>query len=96
MPSPAGWHEVPCIECGRFVEGIDFAERCAECLARRKRRAQRLATQVALVATALAAVWTVRVMPLTATSRWYAGAAIGGTYFLVRLIVRRIAMEVLP
>ncbi len=96
MPSPAGWREVPCIECGKFVEGIDFAERCADCLARRTRRAQRLATAVALVATAIAAIWTIRVMPLTPTSRWYGGAAIGATYFLVRLIVRRIAMEALP
>ena len=96
MPSPAGWREVPCIECGRFVEGINFVERCAECFRRRQRRAQRLSSHAALVATVLAALWTIHVMPITGSGRWYAGLAIGATYFLVRFVVRRIAVEVLP
>jgi hypothetical protein len=95
MPSPAGWREVPCTECGRFVEGIGFGERCEECLALRKRRANRLASQVALGATILMAIWTLRRLPYTTMARWYAGLGIAATFFLVRLITRRIAMEVM-
>jgi hypothetical protein len=50
---------------------------------------------VALVATILMAIWTLRRLPDTALARWYAGLGIAATYFLVRLITRRIAMEVL-
>ncbi|MGH7592573.1 MAG: hypothetical protein ACRELE_01770 [Gemmatimonadales bacterium] len=96
MPSPAGWREVPCIECGRFVEGINFAERCAECLGRRTRRARRIASRVAIVATILMAGWTIWRLPHTDLARWYGGLGIGATYFLVRLIAKRIAMEALP
>jgi len=96
MPSPAGWREVPCIECGKFVEGINFVERCPECLERRQRKAARLASRAAIVATILTAAWTLWQLPHTALGRWYAGLGIGATYFLVRLITRRVAMEVLP
>lgn len=96
MPSPAGWREVPCVECGKFVAGIDFVERCPECAERRKQRAFQLASRVALVATILMAVWTFWRLPNNALARWYAGVGIFATYFLVRLITKRIAMEVLP
>lgn len=96
MPSPAGWREVPCIECGRFVAGINFVERCPECLERRKQRAGRLASRAAIVATILVSAWIFWRTPNTALARWYAGIGIGATYFLVRLITKRIAMEVLP
>ena len=96
MPSPAGWREVPCVECGKFVAGINFVERCPDCLARRQRRARRLASRIAIVATILMAAWTLWRLPQTDLARWYAGLGIGATYFLVRLITRRIAMEVLP
>ena len=96
MPSPAGWREVPCVECGEFVAGINFGERCQSCLERRQRRAARLASRVAIVATILIAVWVFWKTPNTNLGRWYGGLAIGSTYFLVRLIARRIAMEALP
>ncbi|MES1258991.1 MAG: hypothetical protein ABUL71_00245 [Gemmatimonadota bacterium] len=96
MPSPAGWREVPCVECGKFVEGINFVERCPECLERRQRRAQRLASRAAIVATILTAIWTLWQLPHSALGRWYAGLGIAASYFLVRLITKRIAMEVLP
>ena len=95
MPSPTGWREVPCVECGEFVAGIGFGERCAACFARRDRRARRIASRVALVATILMAAWTLRRMPTTGAARWYAGLAIAATWFLVRLITRRVAMEAL-
>ena len=96
MPSPAGWREVPCIECGKFVAGITFAERCPDCLERRTRRAQRIASRVAAAATLLMAAWALWRLPHTGLGRWYAGVSIAATYFLVRLITRRIAMEALP
>ncbi|MGH7583068.1 MAG: hypothetical protein ACREL5_07585 [Gemmatimonadales bacterium] len=96
MPSPAGWREVPCVECGEFVPGITFGERCERCLARRRRRAGRLASRVAIGATILMAVWILLRLPPTPAARWYGGLAVAATYFLVRLITRRVAMEVLP
>ena len=96
MPSPTGWREVPCVECGRFVVGIHFVERCPECLARRTLRATRLASRCAIGATIVVAVWTFWRLPNSGLARWYAGVGIGATYFLVRLITRRIAMEALP
>jgi hypothetical protein len=96
MPSPAGWREVPCIECGAFVAGISFGERCPACQARRQRRANRLASRTAIAATILMAAWTLWKLPHTSLARWYCGLGIGATYFLVRLITRRIAMEALP
>jgi hypothetical protein len=96
MPSPAGWREVPCIECGEFVAGINFVERCPACQARRQRRARRLASRVAIVAALLTAAWVIWRLPHTNLARWYAGIGVGATFFLVRVIVRRIAMEALP
>ena len=96
MPSPAGWREVPCVECGKFVAGINFVERCPECLERRHARASRLASRIAIIATILTAAWVLWRLPTNTLARWYAGVGIIATYFLVRLIARRIAMEVLP
>jgi hypothetical protein len=95
-PSPTGWHEVPCVECGKFAAGIGFVERCAECLARRKARAAALASRAAVVATILMAAWSLWQLPHSTLGRWYAGVGTGATFFLVRLITGRIAMEVLP
>ena len=95
MPSPAGWREVPCVECGAFVAGINFGERCRDCHERRQRRANRLASRVAIAATMLMATWVFWKTPNTGLGRWYGGLAIGSTYFLVRLITRRVAMEAL-
>jgi hypothetical protein len=96
MPSPTGWREVPCVECGEFVAGIDFGDRCPACLKRRTQRAAGLARRVALVATALAGAWVVTHLPTSPLGRWYAVLAVPITYLLVRLIVVRFAMEVLP
>lgn len=96
MPSPPGWREVPCVECGKFVAGIDFGERCPSCHTRRRARAYRIARIAALVATLLTAAW-ITFRPLASpTGRWAGIIAVPITYLLVRLVVGRIAMEVLP
>ncbi len=96
MPSPAGWREVPCVECGEFVEGIDFGERCPACLGRRRRRALLIGRRAGLLATACAAAWVMTHLPTSPLGRWYAVLAIPITYLLVRLIAVRVAMEALP
>ena len=96
MPSPAGWREVPCVECGAFVEGIDFVQRCPSCHRRRTARATRVARWAALVATVLIGAWVFRRGPATSLMRWTLAAAIPLTYVLVRTIAFRVAMEVLP
>ncbi len=96
MPSPIGWPELPCIECGEQVAGIGFGERCPACFARRTRRAATLARRVALGLTSLVAGWTLLHLPAATMARWYALIGIPVTYLLIHLIVRRVAMEVLP
>ncbi len=96
MPSPAGWAEVPCVECGTHARGIDFGERCRECRKRRERRASVVARRAALVAVAGYTVWLVS---SPATSMEGRGLAIGGVvvvYLLVHLIAGRLARELLP
>ena len=93
MPSPVGWREDPCIECGEFVEGIGFAERCAACHKRHLRRAQQIASRAALAAAMVAAAWCLWGLPRTPSLRWLTAVAIGGAYGLVYLIVKRVAME---
>jgi DNA-directed RNA polymerase subunit RPC12/RpoP len=96
MPSPAGWREVPCVECGRFVEGIDFGERCDECFARRLARARRVARRAAAIVAGLVVIWNLWHLPAATLGRWYAAIAVPITYLLVRVIAGRIAMEFLP
>jgi hypothetical protein len=96
MPSPVGWREVPCVECGEFVPDIAFGERCPACFTRRSRRASRIARRSAMGLTLVLASWTLLHMPSATMARWYALIGIPVTYLLIHLIVRRIAMEALP
>ena len=96
MPSPIGWREVPCVECGAFVPDIGFGERCPDCFARRSRRASGIARRSALGLTVVMAGWTLLHLPVGTMARWYALIGIPVTYLLIYLIVRRVAMEALP
>ena len=84
------------MECGAFVEGIDFVQRCRACQKRRVARASRVARWAGLSATLLMAYWVSSRGPATSLMRWTVLAAIPLTYVLVRTIGFRIAMEVLP
>lgn len=96
MPSPLGWREVPCVECGKLVEGIDFGERCRSCQARRHSKVNRIARLAGLVAAFLAATWIFLQPATSPAGRWVGIVAVPTTYLLVRLVVGRIAMELLP
>ena len=96
MLSRTGWREVPCVECGAFVPDIGFGDRCPACLARRSRRATRIARRSALGLTVLMAGWTLLHLPAATMARWYALIGIPVTYLLIYMIVRRVAMEALP
>jgi len=96
MPSFGGSPEVPCIQCGRRVPGLGWGDRCAECTAERRRRASRLSRWIALAVTALVAVSIFYRLPPDPTARYYGVLAVVVTYIVVRRIVQRIAMEVLP
>lgn len=95
-PSSAGWREVPCVECGAFVAGIDFGDRCRACQRRRRGRVRVIARRSALAATALAAAWVLSRPATSPTGQWAGLIAVPATYLLVHLIVGRVAMEVLP
>lgn len=96
MPSPIGWREVPCVECKTPTEGIDFGERCRECMRTRKKKAGRIARRSALVSTAVAGAWVLFNIPASPTGRFYSALSIPITYLLVHMIVDRFAMEIMP
>lgn len=95
MPSPVGWRDVPCIECGTRVAGIDFAERCPACQGKRERRARTIGRRAALAATVLVGAWTLWQLPASPVGRWYAAIGIPATYALVRLVAGRFALELI-
>jgi hypothetical protein len=95
MLSPSGLPEVPCAKCGRRISGLPWGELCPDCLADRKRRANRLAGRISLAATVLMAVYVALRVPVDPMARIYAAIAVLATYIIVRRIATRVAMEYL-
>ena len=97
MPSRVGWQpEVPCIECGRRVPGLAWADRCPECRWRRERRASRVAMRISLVAAALAAYYTFSRLGTTSTGRLWAALMVLAVFLMVRRIASKVAYQALP
>ncbi len=96
MPSPAGWREVPCVECGASVAGIDFGERCRTCQGRRAKRVAVISRRVSLAVAAGVAAWVLTRPVTSPTAQWTGVIVIPVAYVLTHLIVSRFAMEVLP
>jgi hypothetical protein len=95
MPSLGGLPEVPCARCGRRVRGLPWGELCPDCLAERKRRANRLASRISLAATLLMAAYVALRVPGAPMARLYGGIAVLATYIIVRRIATLVAMEYL-
>ena len=91
MPSPAGWQpEVPCVECGRRVAGLGWAERCPECRWRRERRASRIASpHLPRRCGPDGGYFVFSRLPPTSAGRLWAALIVLAVY----LMVRRIAAE---
>lgn len=97
MLSPGGWApEAPCARCERRVRGLAWGELCRDCKAERSRRAARVARRSALSATLAIGLYVALVTPPVPLVRVYGIIAILATYLLVRQIVHRVAMELLP
>ena len=96
MPSPSGWAEVPCAQCGRRVAGLEWNALCPDCSRDRQRRANRLASRISLAATALTGAYVYWRVPNQPLARTYGVIAILATYIIVRRIVQRLGMEFLP
>lgn len=95
MPSPAGWRELPCVECGARTRDIDFGDRCPACRGRRQRRARLVARRWALGAAALTAAWVLMRPATSPTATGYAIAGVLAVFVLVYKIADRVAMELL-
>jgi len=97
MPSLGGLQaEVPCVRCHERIPGLAWGERCPACRAERKRRASRLARRISLVASLGAAVLLgFKVSPGPDARMWIGGGVLA-TFLLTRVIVQRVAMELLP
>ena len=97
MRSSVGSAEVPCVACGRRVEGLAWADRCPQCTLARDTRARRLALRISLAATAATGAYVLLVMrPTTGLARMYGAVAVIAALLPVRRIVHKVAMEFLP
>lgn len=97
MQSSLGSGEVPCVACGRRVEGLGWTERCPQCQLARDTRARRLALRISIGTMAATAAYVLLVMrPADGTARTYGAIAVIASLLLVRRIVYIIAMEFLP
>jgi hypothetical protein len=96
MPSLVGLPEVPCVRCHERVGGLAWGDRCPKCHADRKRRASLLARRISLVAALIAAGLLGWRFPAGPNSRKWIGIGTLMTFFLVRNIAFRLAMEFLP
>ncbi len=96
MRSPSGWPELPCARCGTLVACLDFGELCRDCRAERARRASRLARRISLPATLLVGWYVTARMPPLPVARIYGVIAVLVTYIVVRKVVHRVALELLP
>ena len=88
--------EVPCAQCGTTVAGLPWGELCPDCRAARLRRASRLSSRISLPATLLVGLYVVYKMPPAPLARVYGVIAVVATYIILRRVVTRLAMELLP
>ena len=95
MPSLAGSPEVPCARCGKRVPRIAWGDLCPECRWQREARARKMASRAALAATAGMGVYVMLRVPADSTARLVSVVAVLATYVIVRVIVNRIAMEMI-
>lgn len=97
MPSLAGWPpEVPCARCSARVAGLAWGDICPACRGERARRANRLASRISVPATLLVGLYVFLRMPPLPLARLYGVIAILVTYIVVRKVVQRVALELLP
>ena len=96
MLSPKGWGEVPCARCGTRVQDLDWGVLCPACQAERARRASRLASRISLPATLLVGLYVALRIPPIPLARVYGVIAVLVTYIVVRKVVQRVAIELLP
>jgi hypothetical protein len=95
MPSLGGSPEVPCARCGKRVPRIAWGDLCPECRWQREARARKIASRAALAATAGMGVYVMLQVPADSTARLVSVVAVLATYVIVRVIVNRIAMEMI-
>ncbi len=96
MLSPSGSAEVPCARCGARVAGLPWGEVCNECRNQRMGRARRLARRISMPATLLVALYVILRVPPLPLARVYGMVAVVVTYIVVRKVVYRVALELIP
>ena len=76
--------------------GLAWGELCPECRAERNRRANRLARRISLPATLLVGLYVILRLPPLPVARFYGLLAVLTTFIVVRKVVQRVALELLP
>jgi hypothetical protein len=97
MLSPAGsLPEVPCVRCHERIAGLAWGDRCPRCVALRRTRARSIARRLSLLAALVTAIllgWTTTPGP---NQRIWIGIGTMASFFFIRIIALRVAMELLP
>ena len=96
MLSPNGLPEVPCARCETRIAGLGWGELCPRCRAERAVRANRLASRISLPVTLLVGLYVLLRMPVFPLARIYGAITVLITWVVVRKIVQRVALELLP
>ena len=78
------------------MQDLGWGELCPACQADRVRRANRLARRISLPATLLVGLYVALRIPPLPLARIYGVIAVLVTYIVVRKVVQRVAIELLP
>jgi hypothetical protein len=81
------------VECGKRVDGLRPGDRCPDCRWRREERASIIGRRASLAGVILYGVWAIVARP--ASPVWLVAMGAPATYLFVRVLVFRIAVEVL-
>jgi hypothetical protein len=84
------------VQCDRREVGLAWGEYCTVCRAERERRANRVAQRVGIVGAVLLAAYLIWRSPNQLTPRIFAAASVVLVYVVLRRIVSRVVLDLMP
>jgi hypothetical protein len=84
------------VQCDRREVGLAWGDYCSVCREERSRRANRLAQRVGIAGAGLLAAWLIWRTPNQLLPRIFAAASVLLLYVVLRRLVSRVAMDLMP
>jgi predicted PurR-regulated permease PerM len=84
------------VQCERREVGLAWGEYCSVCREERSRVANRIARRVAIAGAVLLAAWLIWRTPNQLVPRIFAAASVLLLYVVLRRLVSRLAMDLMP